>query len=137
MTTNKVCLYTKTLVCIHLDPNARYAIRVTITRVGHKKMGNDLVIKSISTGTVTRMDLDKASLIFFPLQVFLMWSLFLLVECFFFYKTSTIAFMVVWRNLTMKVSNGSTFTISVKFALITLTVCKSHCFYYSIYYKYN
>ena len=119
----------------------RYTARVAITRVNHRKMGNDLAIKCISTGAVTRMDLDKVSLKFFSIQIFLMnivCSLFLLEECFFFDKTSTIAFMVVWRNLTMEISNGSTFTISVKFALITLTVCNSHyCFYHSIYYKYN
>ena len=72
MTTSKVCLYTKTLVLIHLKANARYAARVSITRINHRKMGNDLVIKCISTGTVTRMDLDKASLKFLSLQVFLM-----------------------------------------------------------------
>ena len=55
MTTNKVCLYVKTLVFIHLEPNVRYAARVSITRINHKKMGNDLVIKCVSTPSLQKV----------------------------------------------------------------------------------
>ena len=55
----------------------RYATRVAITRVNHRKTGNDLVIKSISTGTVTRMGLDKAGLTFFCIMVLILFEIIL------------------------------------------------------------
>ena len=95
--------------------------------------------KCISTGNQDGEKQGKFKIFF--LQMFIantMCSLFLSVKCLFLDRTSTVAFIVVWSALTLKISNGRIFTISVKFTLITLTVCKLHyCFYYSISYKYN
>ena len=69
-----------------------------------KEMGNVLKIKCISTGTVTRMDLNKASSKFLFLQVILInivCSLLLTVECFFFKRISTITFIIVCSDLTL------------------------------------
>ena len=104
-------------------------------------MGKDLANKCISTGTVTRMEQNKASLKCFFIQMFIMnigCSLTLLVKCLFLDRTSTVAFIMVWSVLTLKIPNDNALNICVKFALITLTVCKLHyCFYYSICYKPN
>ena len=63
----------------------------------------------------------------------LTYSLFLSVKCFFLDRISNVAFIIVWSAFTLTISNGSVFSVSIMFALLTLTICKLHyCFYYTV-----
>ena len=104
-----------------------------------KDMENCLEIKSISTGTVTRIDPTKASSNFYFIYVLVIHihnihSLLITVGWVFPVMLHTSMLIIIWINLTFKVSNDSKLIVSVQLALKTLTVCKSHK-QYIVYYK--
>ena len=78
-----------------------------------KEMGKYLELNSISTGTMTRIDLTKASSNFFFICVFVIHnvhSLLLTVGCVFPVRANNGALIIIWSNLTLKCQMIATFS---------------------------
>ena len=126
---NKVHHLHKGLSFIYSNLNARYATRVSTTRIYPRGYGKWPTDKVHINWYSNQDGSNQGKFKFFFIYVFLIHnahSLLLTVGCVFPLKVSTGTLIIIWSDLTLKASNKSAVTISVQLELITLIVCKLH-----------